>query len=544
MERIEKGNEMRKIGAYCCGLFMSIARTCKKCEACFVVSIVFLISSNVYAAICFLPDCHDKPMQFTPQGADECLADGYVSIDDLQCPQYTNIEYCVENTSYIKCDARQWCVDNGYELVECEIPEYLDGQCPNGENLYMYCTEDFMKACSELSADYVLECEDGYTKADGEECPYSDDYGKCCNLCEGYDYLASEIGEGFHLGDACEACGGVTKYKREVNACEGYQSCPDGGKLGAATCMHGTERWYDECCENLCNLDACPEGTDCTYETCSGKYCAVGCLTGYENYCDVPVMDCVALGYTDTSCEGDKMICPYDSGRFLCIQMGDDITKKWCQDNGYTVTSCSIPTYPSEPCPTDPTYYKTCVSDTAKACSEVNSEYVATCPSGYQKDSSDLCSYDNTYGACCNLCNGYDYLLSEIPTGYVTGDSCIACGNITKYQAVINTCEGFQACPNGGETGAAMCQHGSDIWYAECCPHACSLDSCPEGTVCTFEECSGKYCAVGCLTNYIDYCDVPEMNCETLGYTATSCDGAKLICPYDTGKFYCIQLGE
>ena len=530
------------------GLVSCVARACKKCETCFfALMTVFLICSYPSvskAAICFLPDCNDeKEMIFDDTNVEYCLADGYSLVTELTCPEYNNVEYCPESSDYIKCNPQQWCLDNGYELTECNRPEYLTDQCPNGEVLYMYCTNDFLRACQELDEDYVLECEAGYTKSVDGECPYSSDYGKCCNMCEDFEYLEREIGQGYQVGDSCVACGGITMYKRVVNECAGFQPCPDGGKLGSSYCWHGDEKWYETCCENLCTLDTCPVGTECTYETCSEKYCAVGCLTGYDNYCDTPVMDCVALGYVDTYCEGIKMICPYDSGRFLCLQVGDETAKKWCQDNGYVVTSCTPPTYLSEQCPTDAMYYKTCASDTQRACSELNSDYVASCPEGYEKDSTDLCSYDNTYGSCCNLCSDYPYTLDQIPSGYLAGDSCEACGGVTKYKKVPDTCTGFYACPDGAAHDATTCLHGDEIWYSSCCAYACTLDACPSGTECEYEECSLKYCAVGCSTNYIDYCSVPEMDCSVLGYKATSCSGEKLICPYDSGKFYCINIG-
>lgn len=274
-----------------------------------------------HGAICFLPDCNDKRFNFIPQEAGICLANGYISVADLECPAYSNIEYCSENSDYIKCNTHQWCLDNGYELTECTVPEYLDEQCPNGEFLYMYCTEDFARACQELSTDYVLstDCPDGYGRDENDVCPYSDTYAKCCNLCEDFAYLAGEVGEGYHEGESCTACGGVLKYKRVINECEGYYPCSEGHKNGTRTCRHGEETWYAECCAYNCNLNNCPTGTECVYETCSDKYCAVGCLVGYEKFCTLPVTDCASLGYTEMECLGSKIKCPYDDTKYRCI---------------------------------------------------------------------------------------------------------------------------------------------------------------------------------------------------------------------------------
>ena len=239
----------------------------------------------------------------------------------MECPLYSYTRHCPENENYIKCDLRQWCLDNDFDKTECLVPEYLDEQCPNGELLYKYCTEDFGKACQELDSDYVLEedCPEGYGRDDNELCIYSDLYSKCCDLCDDYPYQLGEIPEGYHGGSSCISCGNITKYKKEINACEGFYPCHDGYKHGTETCRHGSETWYAECCAYNCSLETCPRGTECVYETCSGKYCAMGCLLGYIKYCTVPLMDCATLGYEETECKGLKLVCPYDDTKYHCI---------------------------------------------------------------------------------------------------------------------------------------------------------------------------------------------------------------------------------
>ena len=291
----------------------------KKVGLCLVAAAGWAVPSDVWAAVCFLPDCVDKKLKFVPSGVESCLAAGYESSSSRICPEYSNIEHCPENSSYIKCNLRQWCLDHAYVETECDVPYYLDEKCPNGEELYKNCSVDYERSCQDLSEDYVAVCPDGFGRDETEVCPYSNLYAKCCNLCEGFDYEADEIPEGYVAGNSCFACGDVMKYEKEVNPCIGYQRCPDGHKSGTGECRHGDEIWYEECGAYECDLPFCPEGTECRFEACSEKYCGLGCLADYENYCTVPITDCNLLGYTREDCAGDRLICPYDEQKYYCI---------------------------------------------------------------------------------------------------------------------------------------------------------------------------------------------------------------------------------
>lgn len=173
----------------------------------------------------------DKKLKFVPSGVESCLAAGYESSSSRICPEYSNIEHCPENSSLI---LNVICA-NGVLIMltwkrECDVPYYLDEKCPNGEELYKNCSVDYERSCQDLSEDYVAVCPDGFGRDETEVCPYSNLYAKCCNLCEGFDYEADEIPEGYVAGNSCFACGDVMKYEKEVNPCIGYQRCPDGHK--------------------------------------------------------------------------------------------------------------------------------------------------------------------------------------------------------------------------------------------------------------------------------------------------------------------------
>lgn len=225
--------------------------------------------------------------------------------------------------------------------------------------------------------------------------------------------------------------------------------------------------------------------------------------------------------------------CPYDARYLKCDAAG------WCRDNGYQTTSCTSPEFLDEPCPNGLPVYKGCKEDTPKACKELNPDYTNICPNGWQVDLSNSCTYNPAYGICCNQCNGY-VNAAEIGSGYQKGESCSACGGIIKYKKIEASCSGYVSCPSGAAPGASTCKKGAQTLYSSCCAHNCSLDACPVGNSCTQEVCSGKYCISGCAAGYIDYCTAPTTNCAALGYTASSCSGSKLTCPFGLSKFFCM----
>ena len=152
--------------------------------------------------------------------------------------------------------------------------------------------------------------------------------------------------------------------------------------------------------------------------------------------------------------------------------------------------------------------YASCEKDTERACQELNPGYVDECGTGQQL-SDDRCSYDNTYGTCCNTCAGYDN--TTIPEGYVQdGESCTGCDGQEHYKIKPNPCDGFMDCGSmGGEAGAKTCLSGTTTMYDNCkaCPNLGEYTTCPSCTICQYEECSGLWYATGCATNCTDYCD-------------------------------------
>ena len=216
-------------------------------------------------------------------------------------------------------------------------------------------------------------------------------------------------------------------------------------------------------------------------------------------------------------------------------------TVKQCQNEGYTITSCAAPQYPSGQCPYNSNYYASCKDDTARACKEAG--YDTSCNDGYIKDSSQICPYNSSYYKCkCNPCDGYTYTQAQATAdGYVADGSCNSCGT-TKYKRKNNPCTGFLTCECGGQIGTSTCKSGSVTKYAvckTCCENKCSETTCPAGYVCELETCSNKYCITGCAVNYTNWCTLPITDCGTLGYTKTAdqCPDGYLKCPYGDTVF-------
>ena len=238
-----------------------------------------------------------------------------------------------------------------------------------------------------------------------------------------------------------------------------------------------------------------------------------------------------------------------------------------CREEGYAVTSCSLPKYPSGQCPYDPSLYQSCKDDTARACKEAG--FNTSCGSGYIKDNSQICPYNSSYYKCkCNPCDGYAYTLAQATAdGYVADGSCNSCGT-TKYKRKNNPCTGFLTCECGGQIGTQTCKSGSATKYQvckPCCENRCSQTSCPDGYLCELESCSNKYCITGCAIGYGDLenywsdgqlkcwlngisagsyscAEIPD--CTKLGFSANAnnCNGKKyLTCPFNCNYVFCLS---
>ena len=232
------------------------------------------------AKVYWLPDYQNNLNQNVNEPSDPENPDG--GDGERRCEDYGMVSACESGASGIlqrpvpglRCYSNCQCASTyQYDADNCQPPYYTSGSSCGGK--YSKCELNVEEACEG----YVKSCSEGWQlKLDGR-CGYDSSYGTCCNLCEGFDY--GEIPEGYVETASCESCTG-TKYKIEINPCDGFSECRYGAEIGSKSCQSGSKILYDNCkkCLYECTLSSCPENTLCSYEDCSGLYCAVGCAEG------------------------------------------------------------------------------------------------------------------------------------------------------------------------------------------------------------------------------------------------------------------------
>ena len=243
---------------------------------------------------------------------------------------------------------------------------------------------------------------------------------------------------------------------------------------------------------------------------------------------DTSVQNCKYLGYTKTSCSSGNpsVFCPYNNAYF-----------KECCDASYkyTADSCTYPNTISKTscggkyqCTCDTTLYpvtsctspQTPATGNGSSCTAngVTRYSECVCPSNY----TETCTGQNQQGrgTGCTYKGTTKYTACECKPGY--NQTCTELGPVTPSD---------------------YCQMNGIKYYNNCktCENKCKLDSCPAGVSCTLEDCSGKYCDVGCATGYVNWCTKPETDCAKLGYTksVSQCSDGYLQCPYNSAAVFC-----
>ncbi len=295
--------------------------------------------------------------------------------------------YCIYDNKYFsKCTC-----PTGFKT--CEPPYYGVGQACGDK--YLYCEKDTERACKEQNPEFTNICQNGWKVDPNNTCEYDASFGKCCNLCNGYEYTT--IPDGYIAdGAECVDCNGTTKYKIKINPCDGFLDCGTlGGDAGATTCKSGDVIKYSACvpCENKGTLSSCPTGANCTKEECSNLYYITSCKTNYTLSNGSCVCSssfkytCKGTGYSGgsgTACGGKYKSCSCKSG--------------YSWNGSSCIASCSG-------------YYscggtwQLCEGRTCPTDSSLCSTYCESDHFPYSCSSSSLCHGDYRNGYCSVECN-------------------------------------------------------------------------------------------------------------------------------------------
>ena len=191
------------------------------------------------------------------------------------CPSYHNQDTCVFSDKYLKCDAEEWCLNNGYTNTSCLSPKILDNQCPNGLSLYKICS---------CPSDYKYSCSgSGYMSGSGSVC--NNKYTSCnCDT----DYTWN--------GSAC-----IQTHIHSYTCPSGYNSSCSYGywNTEAKTCSCGATSGTCYNCKSY--SEAYPSSNNKDYD-CPEWACEVvnGYYDSYEKACN---KSCADLVCGECACE-------------------------------------------------------------------------------------------------------------------------------------------------------------------------------------------------------------------------------------------------
>lgn len=216
----------------------------------------------------------------------KCIDEGY-KITYANCSNMTApADRCPYHDSYYRsCSQEQWCRNNNYTFLEddCKLPTYPIKMCDNKYPMYRACQENLVKACEEAGFTSQLKCQ-----LTEKRCPYTPDFGKCCDNCPDFSHEVDNIPAGYIArGETCTTCDGIVKTNVEEAPCDGYMSCQF-GPLSPQTpsCLQGKRTLYTACktAEMLCKekgylYSSCQTSEDA--ENCPEnenlKKCTVNC---------------------------------------------------------------------------------------------------------------------------------------------------------------------------------------------------------------------------------------------------------------------------
>ena len=498
---------------------------------------VLLPPSNAYGGICFLPDCMDEDVvqgdfnMNLNEDTEYCEKEGYTYYASGECPQYyAKIGTCSRDDHYLKCDAAQWCKNNGYNTTSCSLPSFVDEQCPNGQPYYKQCKEDRPRACREQG--YVNSCSPGRLYATSNRCPWDSSYGKCCTASPssgcpsnyGVDCTGSASGT-----DAC----GYTCYRCCSDTCSSGSKNYSGSLAGYTEC--GTPCYR---CKDCTSGSTSYSGSYVGSSECGSCYaCSDTCRTGSKSVSCSSTEDKVRV--SSTECGSSCYECQYNSD---C-----SVSSKSCSYGCASYNSCGKCTScDSAPAHTHSYSCPSGYSTSSSGCSNGYTTTSKTCSCGARSGTCYKCNAGSGGGTCTDTCASKGYSSSK-PSGQTCSTTTV-CGKTCYYNckdSCTDTCssKGYKSSQPSGQTCSTTTVCGKTCYYncKSSCNYTVTASSCSSqcknvgsqsctrnGTTyyssCGSSKCSSwQICSNGSCRDCVSYDgqDCAENTCPT--FTCTCC---------------------
>lgn len=243
----------------------------------------------------------------------KCLDEGY-KITYANCSNQTApADRCPHHDAYYRsCSQEQWCRNNNYTFLatDCKAPFYPFKMCANKFPLYRICQENIEKACLAAGFSHKDKCQ-----LTDKKCPFSADYGKCCDTCPNFTHALDAIPAGYIAdGETCTTCSGVVKTNVIPAPCDGFITCQYGPMSPQTpSCLQGKTMLYSACktsaevchdngfdsitCEETDDSAICPENNNF-------KRCTVNCRK--KALADYPTADIISQNITDPTLDLTK----------------------------------------------------------------------------------------------------------------------------------------------------------------------------------------------------------------------------------------------
>lgn len=236
----------------------------------------------------------------------KCLDEGY-KITYANCSNQTApAERCPHHDAYYRsCSQEQWCRNNNYSFLatDCKAPFYPFKMCANKYPLFRVCQENIDKACTEAGFVNKSKCQ-----LTDKRCPYSTEYGVCCDSCPNFAYALDAVPQGYvAAGETCTTCEGIVKTNVIPDPCDGFQNCQFGPMTSQTpSCLQGSTMLYSACktSAEVCrekgyvatSCSVTDDSADCP-ENNNFKLCTVNCFKRAS--VDYPAADVIAANITD-----------------------------------------------------------------------------------------------------------------------------------------------------------------------------------------------------------------------------------------------------